>query len=216
MLSAGELLRVASFHLSDHEHTMGIQNVIDRIDDDNQLTMSRRSRDTLEISFLNVLPMQNAIVRTPFARLVSLPLIIVCALAIFSAAKHGTAQDTPLLSGGVGFFTSTRGGKTTYQPHIEPLAAAPIGSHFLVDRGQSFWKAFLAGQMGRKATTTSMSPNSSISRATTWHPHTLRLLAEVFFCRLKRTMTASRPSGSGIFRTGLLSPALVRWAQVQA
>ena len=127
------MLRPASFHLSTREQIIGIQNVIDRIEDDNQLTMSRRSRDTLEISFLYVLPMQNAIVRTPFVRLVSQPLIIVCALAIFSAAKHGTAQDTPLLSGGVGFFTRTHGGATTYQPHIEPLLAAPIGKHLLVE-----------------------------------------------------------------------------------
>ena len=44
-----------------------------------------------------------------------------------------TAQNVPLLSGGVGFFTSTNGGKTNYQPHIEPLIAAPIGKSFLVE-----------------------------------------------------------------------------------
>jgi hypothetical protein len=40
------------------------------------------------------------------------------------------AQDTPLLSGGVGFLTSTNGGNTTYTPIIEPLLAAPIGRNF--------------------------------------------------------------------------------------
>jgi len=44
-----------------------------------------------------------------------------------------TAQDTPLISGGVGFFTSTNGGSTSYQPHIEPLIAAPIGKSLLVE-----------------------------------------------------------------------------------
>jgi len=43
------------------------------------------------------------------------------------------AQDTPLLSGGVGFFTSTNGGSTSSQPHIEPLIAAPIGNSLLVE-----------------------------------------------------------------------------------
>jgi hypothetical protein len=38
-----------------------------------------------------------------------------------------------LLSGGIGFFTSTNGGQTTYQPVIEPLLAAPIGHRFLVE-----------------------------------------------------------------------------------
>ena len=39
----------------------------------------------------------------------------------------------PLLSGGVGFFTSTNGGTTVYQPHIEPLIAAPLGNSLLVE-----------------------------------------------------------------------------------
>lgn len=43
------------------------------------------------------------------------------------------AQDTPLLSGGVGFFTSTNGGNTSYEPIIEPLIAAPIGKHVLIE-----------------------------------------------------------------------------------
>lgn len=47
--------------------------------------------------------------------------------------QRGTAQDTPLLSGGVGFFTSTNGGTTTYQPHIEPLIAAPIGNSLMIE-----------------------------------------------------------------------------------
>jgi hypothetical protein len=55
------------------------------------------------------------------------------ALAVLSTASYGIAQDTPLLSGGVGFFTSTNAGQTTYTPEIEPLLAAPVGPHFLVE-----------------------------------------------------------------------------------
>jgi hypothetical protein len=43
------------------------------------------------------------------------------------------AQDTPLISGGTGFVTSTKGGNTTYLPVISPLLAAPLGSHVLVE-----------------------------------------------------------------------------------
>jgi hypothetical protein len=55
------------------------------------------------------------------------------ALALLGAVRCGSAQDTPLLSGGVGFFTSTDGGNTTYVPTIQPLLAAPIGSHLLIE-----------------------------------------------------------------------------------
>jgi hypothetical protein len=49
------------------------------------------------------------------------------------AVRYGAAQDTPLISGGAGFFTSTKGGDTTYLPIIEPLIDVPIGSHILVE-----------------------------------------------------------------------------------
>lgn len=58
---------------------------------------------------------------------------IAIALAAVWTAQPSSAQDTPLLSGGVGFFTSTNGGNTNYQPLIEPLLAAPIGKHFLIE-----------------------------------------------------------------------------------
>jgi len=54
-------------------------------------------------------------------------------VAALCAVRYGAAQDTPLLSGGVGFFTNTNGGATTYFPIIEPLLAAPIGNHFLIE-----------------------------------------------------------------------------------
>jgi hypothetical protein len=59
--------------------------------------------------------------------------LIALTLAILCAGRYGSAQDTPLISGGVGFFTSTNGGNTTYSPIIEPLLAAPIGQHLLIE-----------------------------------------------------------------------------------
>src|ERR1035437_8558235 len=43
------------------------------------------------------------------------------------------AQDVPLISGGVGFFTNTNGGNTTYFPAISPVLAAPLGQHILIE-----------------------------------------------------------------------------------
>ena len=58
---------------------------------------------------------------------------VAVALAMFCVVRCVAAQDTPLLSGGVGFFTNTTDGKSTFTPIIEPLLAAPIGQHFLVE-----------------------------------------------------------------------------------
>jgi hypothetical protein len=78
------------------------------------------------------------IMRTPLrklwqSRLTKSAKLIGLSLAMLSAWGKGVAQDTPLLSGGVGFFTSTNSGQTTYYPLFEPLLAAPIGPHFLVE-----------------------------------------------------------------------------------
>jgi hypothetical protein len=54
-------------------------------------------------------------------------------LAVLATAHCAIAQDTPLISGGAAFFTSTNGGKTTYVPNLEPLLAAPLGQHVLVE-----------------------------------------------------------------------------------
>jgi len=73
------------------------------------------------------------------------------ALATFCAARCGIAQDTPLISGGVGFFSATNGGNTTYQPIIEPLIAAPIGSRLLIESRATLLESFapnVGGQPG--------------------------------------------------------------------
>jgi hypothetical protein len=52
------------------------------------------------------------------------------------------AQETPLISGGVGFLHSTNAGITTYNPLIEPLLAAPIGPHVLVESRAALVETF--------------------------------------------------------------------------
>jgi hypothetical protein len=64
-------------------------------------------------------------------------------------ANHAAAQDVPLVSGGVGFFTVTNGGATTYQPHIEPLIVAPIGNSFLVESRGIIFEQFQPKENGQ-------------------------------------------------------------------
>src|ERR1700761_9723839 len=72
-------------------------------------------------------------------------------LTILLAGRSGVAQDTPLLSGGVGFQTVTNGGNTSYQPIIEPLLAAPIGPRVLIESRAALletWAPRTNGQPG--------------------------------------------------------------------
>jgi hypothetical protein len=55
------------------------------------------------------------------------------ALAVLSLPQLAAAQNTPLISGGGAFFTSTNGGRTDYNPIAEPVLAAPLGDHILVE-----------------------------------------------------------------------------------
>jgi hypothetical protein len=58
--------------------------------------------------------------------------VFAVALAVAVAPEAG-AQRTPLISGGVGMFTLTNGGNTTYIPTIAPVLEAPIGRRVLVE-----------------------------------------------------------------------------------
>jgi hypothetical protein len=60
-----------------------------------------------------------------------------------------TAQDTPLISGGAGFFTSTTGGNTNYLPIVEPLIAAPIGKHLLIESRAALLESFSPNTNGQ-------------------------------------------------------------------
>lgn len=68
--------------------------------------------------------------------------ILLVAVAVLFACHDVRAQDTPLLSGGVAFLTSTNGGDTSYLPIVEPLLAAPLGNHLLVESRAAFVESF--------------------------------------------------------------------------
>ena len=50
---------------------------------------------------------------------------------MLASPAHG--QDTPLLSGGAGFFKTTNGGSPSFGPFIAPVVAAPIGQNLLAE-----------------------------------------------------------------------------------
>jgi hypothetical protein len=64
------------------------------------------------------------------------------ALATLAISHRGSAQNTPLISGGVGFFTSTNAGNASYLPITEPLLAAPLGQHILVESRAALLESF--------------------------------------------------------------------------
>src|ERR1700722_18419241 len=70
------------------------------------------------------------------------------ALAWLAGVQYCAAQDTPLISGGAGVFTPTNGGNTSYLPIIEPLIAAPIGPHVLVESRATLLESFAPGKSG--------------------------------------------------------------------
>ena len=75
---------------------------------------------------------------------------LLIAVAVLARAA-AIAQDTPLISGGVGFLTATKGGNTTYLPIIEPLLAAPLGPYLLVESRAALLETFApqgGGQTG--------------------------------------------------------------------
>ncbi|WP_188555173.1 hypothetical protein [Edaphobacter dinghuensis] len=74
--------------------------------------------------------------------------VTIFALTVFCAGRYGIAQNTPLISGGAGFFTSTKGGNTTYMPIIEPLIDIPIGSRFLIESRAALGDTFSPNGMG--------------------------------------------------------------------
>jgi hypothetical protein len=80
-----------------------------------------------------VADMKRMRLHSPHSPMTRIARVVVFALVAFCASRFGIAQNIPLISGGLGFFTNTNGGKTTYYPYIEPVIAAPLGNHFLVE-----------------------------------------------------------------------------------
>lgn len=92
--------------------------------------------------------MSRSILRSSFSKMARSTGRAALILAMLCAVRYGTAQDTPLLSGGVGFFSNTNGGNTSYLPIIEPLVAIPIGDRFLIESRATLLESFFPNQTG--------------------------------------------------------------------
>lgn len=93
--------------------------------------------------------MSRSILRFRFFRLARWTMRVAWPLAMLCAAWHATAQDTPLLSGGIAFLTNTNGGNTTYLPIMEPLLAAPIGNRLLIESRAALTESFTPNGNGQ-------------------------------------------------------------------
>jgi hypothetical protein len=76
-------------------------------------------------------------------------------ISVLLCTSHCSAQGTPLISGGVGFFTETNGGNTTYSPVISPVLAAPLGQHLLVESRAFLDESFFPKGSGQTGYTSS-------------------------------------------------------------
>ncbi len=68
-------------------------------------------------------------------------------VVLFIAGPKADAQNTPLISGGVGFLTTTSNGTSVFQPVISPVAAVPLGEHLLVE-SRAYISDFIAPENG--------------------------------------------------------------------
>lgn len=93
--------------------------------------MDRQGKNNIPLWSAYVGPMQSMFCR--FAHLPWPKLGVGLTAASLALAPSLWAQDTPLLSGGVGFFTSSNQRGTTYLPIAEPLLVAPLGSRVLLE-----------------------------------------------------------------------------------
>ncbi len=85
-------------------------------------------------------PMGKTVVCKTFFR----HLVTIVALPFFLTSV-ATAQDSPLISGAVGFVSTTSGGQTFLQPLIAPVAVVPLGDHWLFE-SRADLRGFIARQ----------------------------------------------------------------------
>lgn len=57
------------------------------------------------------------------------------------------AQNTPIISGGIGFLNSTNAGAHFFQPVLAPVVAIPIGKYLLVESRFDF-RGFFSQENG--------------------------------------------------------------------
>src|SRR5260370_37805396 len=54
-------------------------------------------------------------------------------LVLFGLSSASAQSNTPILSGGAGFFSATQGDNTFFQPVVAPVLVVPLGEKWLVE-----------------------------------------------------------------------------------
>jgi len=61
--------------------------------------------------------------------------------------RVASAQNTPTVSGGLGFLNSTNAGAHSFQPVVSPVVVAPLGRHFLAE-SRFYFEEFIGRKNG--------------------------------------------------------------------
>src|SRR5271170_6946179 len=69
-------------------------------------------------------------------------------ILVMLVAVVGRAQNAPLISGAVGFLSSTTGGKSVLQPAIVPVVVSPLGEHALIESRFGFYEILQQTESG--------------------------------------------------------------------
>lgn len=115
---------------------------------DNALTFTRQRSDTRLRQINQHGGMSDSLRSVLFRSTCRLAAFLVISAGLAATAQSKLGDDVPILSGGVGFFTSTNGGNTTYLPVLSPLLAAPIGSHLLIESRATLIESFFKKRNG--------------------------------------------------------------------
>ena len=94
------------------------------------MTKSTHSHDNLESDCGYVFFMVYESRSRAFRAFLSHAVVII---ALLSCGQYAECQYTPMITGGVGFFSSTTKGPTSFSPTIMPLVAVPVTQHFLLE-----------------------------------------------------------------------------------
>jgi hypothetical protein len=80
---------------------------------------------------------------------VVIKVLLVLTLALFALEAANAQTTVPILSGGLGFLGTTRGGVSSFQPVVAPVLVVPLGENFLIES-----RADLRGFISRENGTT--------------------------------------------------------------
>jgi len=73
--------------------------------------------------------------------------ILTMLLLLSIPVREARAQNAPIISGAVGFLTTTSNGATAYQPVLAPVGVLPLGEHLLVE-SRAYIEGFIAPENG--------------------------------------------------------------------